>query len=77
LFATYGDSETALGIHGQSLPFTYIVPNVEDPEAAFYMLAFEGFSISPVPEPSAVMLAGLGIVWLAVRRRSGHAASRD
>jgi hypothetical protein len=70
LFATYADSETALGIHGQSLPFTYIVPNPGDPEAAFYMLDFQGFNISPVPEPSAVVLAVLGMAWLGVKRRN-------
>ena len=68
--ALFGSFEQALangGIHGQSAPFSYLVPPVGSAPMFYYMENFRGFQL--VPEPSSVALLLMGACGLWLRRR--------
>ena len=63
----------AAGQFGASCPFNYTVPAAGSPPDAYYLTAFRGIGGSPfvpcVPEPSTVLIVGLGTVSLIAFRR--------
>ena len=55
---------------GKSQPFLYTIPNSSgDPQSAFVMANFQGFTIFSVPEPSIFALVGLGAAVVSLARR--------
>jgi len=59
--------DSAQGLKGQSGVFSYTVPPVGSPPAAYFMEGLQSFSL--VPEPSAIALGVLGIAGLLLIRR--------
>ena len=73
-FSTFGAAYAGLGEVGWSAPFSYTVPRAGSTPDKYYMEGLRAF-IAPncleCPEPSTLLLGGLGVAGLlAVRRRS-------
>jgi len=71
MFATYEDSVAMRGVHGESTPFHYTVPDPDD------MLGrkinnFAGMGDFCVPEPSVSMLTAIGVGLLFAWRRKNR-----
>lgn len=68
--ATYEQAfANAQGLVGRSVPFLYTIPQSTDPSSAFAMVGFTAFTITLIPEPAPLALAGLSAVALVVFRR--------
>src|SRR5207244_12339040 len=65
-FGTSFENKTG-GNYGQSLTFTYKVPNPSDSPPTFYMENLQAFAL--VPEPSAIALGVIGVAGLFLLRR--------
>lgn len=72
LYATYEDalsSGNVASLAGQSDPFAYTIPPAGSPPPLLVMGNFQGFNVSPIPEPSTIALGIIGCAALLFRFR--------
>lgn len=68
-YPSYAAAYAAGGVVGQSASFSYDIPTGNPAPSQLVMNNFQGFSISPIPEPSTIALGVLGAGSLLFLRR--------